>query len=435
MTNNEDVMRYKESNALLERAEKVIPIASQTFSKSRIQFPAPHAPLFLTHGKGGRVWDVDGNEYVDLVCGLLSITLGYGDPDINEAIKAQLDHGISFSLPVELETQLAERLVELFPCAEMVRFGKNGTDATSAAIRLARAYTGRDRVIACGYHGWQDWYIGATTRHLGVPKGVQDLTQKAPFNDIEALKALFAQHKGEIAAVILEPASGEEPKEGYLEALRELTREQGALLIFDEVITGFRWGLNGAQGYYGVTPDLTACGKGMGNGMPISAVMGPAKIMMMMEQIFYSGTFGGEALSLAASIAVIDKMKQGNVIPHLWDTGKALADRVNGLIRSYELQDCMSLIGCDPWKIVAIKDHQNATQDVIKTRWLIEMLRGGVLTIGSHNICYAHTDADVDHVVKAYDGALARIAEDLKDGKMEERLEVPPLVPVFKVRG
>lgn len=435
MANDPNTQRYKESNALLARAEKVIPIASQTFSKSRIQFPAPHSPLFLTHGKGGHVWDVDGNKYVDLVCGLLCITLGYGDPDVDAAIKDQLGRGISFSLPVDLETQLAERLVELIPSAEMVRFGKNGTDATSAAIRLARAFTGRDRVIACGYHGWQDWYIGATTRNLGVPKEVQTLTHKAPFNDIETIKQLFAAHKNEIAAIILEPASSEEPKEGYLEALKELTHEHGALLIFDEVITGFRWGLNGAQGYYGVTPDLTACGKGMGNGMPISAVMGPAHIMKMMENIFYSGTFGGEALSLAASITVIDKMKQGDVIPRLWKTGKDISDRVTDLIKRYGLQDCIGLMGADPWKILAFKDYQDVSQDIIKTRWLIEMLRGGVLVAGSHNVCYAHTAEDINHVIKAYDRALARIAEDLKDGKIEERLEAPPILPVFKVRG
>jgi glutamate-1-semialdehyde 2,1-aminomutase len=180
--------RYKKSNEMLRRTERVIPLGSQTFSKSRIQFPVPHAPLYLERGKDGRVWDVDGNEYVDLVCGLLAVTLGYGDEDVNTAITKQLEKGISFSLATELEAELAERLVKLVPSAQMVRFGKNGTDATSAAIRLARAFTKRDHVIACGYHGWQDWYIGATTRKLGVPEAVQGLTHKLPFNDIEAVK-------------------------------------------------------------------------------------------------------------------------------------------------------------------------------------------------------------------------------------------------------
>ena len=433
--NDHSAERFRRSNEMLARAEKVIPLGSQTFSKSRIQFPAPYAPLFLTHGKGGRVWDVDGNEYVDLVCGLLSVTLGYCDPDVDAAIKKQLDNGISFSLATELETQLAERLVDLIPCAEMVRFGKNGTDATSAAIRLARAFTGREHVIACGYHGWQDWYIGATARNLGVPEGVRELTHKLPYNNIDVIKQAFAAHKEKIAAIILEPASGEEPKKFYLEELRELTRETGTVLIFDEIITGFRWSLGGAQSYYGVTPDLTACGKGMGNGMPISAVLGRADIMQLMEKIFYSGTFGGETLSLAASIAVIDKMKRENVIARLWETGKKLADGVSGLIVKHGLRDHISLSGVDPWKIVVFKDHPKAAKEAIKTRWLIEMLRAGVMIGGSHNICYAHTAEDIAIVTKAYDAALSRIADDLKDGKLAERLETPAIYPVFQVRS
>lgn len=435
MKHENNIQRYKLSNEMLERAEKTVPLGSQTFSKSRIQFPVPCAPLFLTHGKGSRVWDVDGNEYVDLVCGLLCITLGYCDPDVDAAIKEQLGKGISFSMPTELETQLAERLVDLIPCAEMARFGKNGTDATSAAIRLARAYTGRDRVIACGYHGWQDWYIGATTRNLGVPQSVQQLTHKLAFNDIEAIKQIVAAHKNEIAAVILEPASGQEPKDGYLEELREITRENGIVLIFDEVITGFRWSLGGAQEYYGVTPDLAAFGKGMGNGMPISTVLGRADIMKMMEDVFYSGTFGGEALSLAASIAVIDKMKRDKVIPRLWETGQSIAERVESVIGKYGLQDYISLSGASPWKIIAFNDHEHASKEAIKTRWMIEMLRGGVLVSASHNICYAHTSADIERIASAYDSACARVADDLKDGQLEERLETAPIYPVFAVRG
>src|SRR5436190_4591350 len=196
--------RYARSNEMLKRAEKVIPLGSQTFSKSRIQYPQGQAPLFLTHGRGGRVWDVDGNEYVDLVNGLLPIVLGYCDPDVDGAIRAQLDKGITFSLATELEIELAELLVDIIPSAEMVRFGKNGSDATSACVRIARAVTGRDRIAVGGYHGWQDWYIGATSRHKGVPRAVRGLTHKFAFLDIAALDALLNQHKGEFAAVILE---------------------------------------------------------------------------------------------------------------------------------------------------------------------------------------------------------------------------------------
>ena len=197
--------QYNRSQRLIERAERVIPTGSQTFSKSKLQFPPGAAPLFVTHGDGGRVYDVDGNEYVDLVSALLPNVLGYRDPDVDLAIRRQLTRGISFSLPTTLETELAERLVKHIPCAEMVRFGKNGTDATSAAVRLARAATKRDRLILLGYHGWQDWYIGATTRNLGVPAAVSALSHIAPYGDLAAIEKLLSKYPGEFAAVMLEP--------------------------------------------------------------------------------------------------------------------------------------------------------------------------------------------------------------------------------------
>ena len=252
--------RYEKSNRILEQAEKVIPLGTQTFSKSKIQFPVPLAPLYLERGQGSHVWDVDGNEYIDLVSGLLPITLGYCDPDVDGAILAQLKKGISFSLASSLELELAELMTELIPCAEMVRFGKNGTDATSAGVRLARAFTGKNHILALGYHGWQDWYIGSTTRNLGIPKEVGQFTTKVPFNDIESIITAYKSLDGDVAAIILEPFSAQVPNEGYLEFIREFATENNVVLIFDEVITGFRVHLGGAQAYYNVTPDLAAFG-------------------------------------------------------------------------------------------------------------------------------------------------------------------------------
>lgn len=421
------------STALLARAEKVIPLGSQTFSKSRLQYPAD-SPMLLTHGLGGRVWDVDGNCYVDMVCGLLPVVLGYQDPDVDAAVRAQLANGVSFSLPTTLETELAERLVELIPCAEKVRFGKNGTDATSAAIRLARAFTGRDRVAVCGYHGWQDWYIGATTRNKGVPAAVQGLTHLFPYNDLDAVRRLFQDHPGEFAALIMEPMNAVDPAPGYLAELKELAHAHGALLVFDEVITGFRYHLGGAQTMFGVTPDLASFGKSMGNGLPISAVMGRADIMHEMEEVFISGTFGGEALSLAASIATIDKMKREPVIERLWQTGGLLAAEVAKLTARHGLSEVFGLVGRAPWMILAVQDHPKARKEAIKTLFAREMLRAGVLFLASHNVCYAHDDADISRVLTAWDVALAKVAEELATGRLEERLPCPVVMPVFKVR-
>lgn len=426
---------YKNSDALLVRAEKRIPLGAQTFSKSRIQFPAKNAPLFLSHGRGGVVWDVDGNRYVDLVSGLLPNVLGYCDPDVDYAIADQLNRGISFSLSTALESELAERMGQIIPCAEMVRFGKNGTDATSAAIRLARAFTGRDHVVVLGYHGWQDWYIGSTTRHLGVPMAVRGLTHKAVFNDIESLDAVFAAQKDNIAAVILETVGLDTPKDGYLQAVQDMCRRHGAVLVFDEIITGFRVHEGGAQAYFGVTPDLAAFGKAMGNGMPISAVAGRADIMRKMEDIFYSGTFGGEALSLAASIAVIDKIRREDVIKKLWDNGEKMCRAAEVQIDRHGLTDYIALRGVAPWKILTFRDAPTASAAVIKTKFLIEMMRNGVLLAASHNVCFAHNDNDVAVVGKAYDEVLGVIAKALARGDLESTLECPVLQPVFTVRS
>lgn len=425
---------YASSNALFRRAERVIPLGSQTFSKSRTQYPANAAPLFLTHGQGARVWDVDGNEYVDLVCGLLPVVLGYRDPDVDRAIQAQLGNGITFSLAHQLEIELAERLVEIVPCAEMVRFGKNGTDATSAAVRLARAFTGRDRIAACGYHGWQDWYVGATDRNKGVPNAVRELTHRFPYNDIAALHDLLGSHRGEFAAVIMEPAGAVEPREGYLEEVRTLVHTHGALFVFDEVITGFRVSLGGAQQHFGVTPDLASFGKSLGNGMPISAVVGRADVMAEMEEIFFSSTFGGETLSLAAAIAVIDKMRQEPVIQTLWDTGERLAAQVRTKITDAGLDGVITLSGLAPWTVLTFLDHPKARKEAIKTLFIKEMLKKGILITSSHNVCYALSDQDLTAVLNAYDRTLARVAEELNSGDLEKRLECPVIYPVFSVR-
>lgn len=425
---------YDTSKALQARAEAVIPLGSQTFSKSRIQFPENASPLCVTHGVGGRVWDADGNEFVDMINALMPVVLGYCDPDVDAAIRDQLTRGISFSLPTILETELAERLVRLIPCAEKVRFGKNGSDATSAAIRLARAFTGRERVALCGYHGWQDWYIGSTTRDKGVPGAVKGLTHKFPYNDPDALDALLGTHKGEFAAVIMEPMNAVEPKPGYLAAVKEIAHRHGALLVFDEIITGFRYAMGGAQSLFGITPDLAAFGKSMGNGMPISAVVGRADIMAEMEEIFFSGTFGGEALSLAAAIATIDKMERENVIDILWRNGQVLADGVTDLIARHNLGEVFSLAGLAPWKLVSIADHSTAPAMAIKTLFVTEQLRGGVLMVGSHNVNYSHTPTHLGRVLSAWDRTLGVIAEALAEGDVHRRLSGKVLEPIFKVR-
>ena len=424
---------YRKSDSLLVRACKAIPLGAQTFSKSHNQLPKK-SPKFLTYGDGGCVWDVDGNRYVDFIMGLLPVVLGYRDPDVDQAITDQITSGISFSLATEIELELAEKIIKIIPSAEMVRFGKNGTDATSAAIRLARAFTGRDRIIACGYHGWQDWYIGATTRSKGVPNSVQNLTTMVPFNDLNSVRNLLVSQPAEFAALIIEPASTELPTGDFFQELKKLLHDHGVLLIFDEIITGFRFSLGGAQELFNVIPDLTCLGKGMGNGMPISAITGRADVMTEMEEIFFSGTFGGEALSLAASLAVIKKMEREPVIDYLWENGEVLAKNVEEIIYQFKLEDVISLVGAAPWKILTYQNHKTASKELIRSVLIQEMLENGVLLTASHNLCYAHDHENFNTVLDAYNAALSKISDSLKKGTLEDILEGQPIKPLFKVR-
>jgi len=426
--------RYRKSQAMLARAERVIPLGSQTFSKSRVVYPANAAPLFVTHGKGAHVWDVDGNEYVDFVNGLLPVVLGYDDVDVTAAVIEQLKSGVSFSLATPLEVEVAELLCEIIPCAEMVRFGKNGSDATSGAVRIARAHTGRDRVAVCGYHGWQDWYIGATTRNKGIPRAVGELTHKFPYNDLDALHQLLSAHPGEFAAVMMEAMNVEEPKPGYLEGVRELAHKHGALFILDEIITGFRFHLGGAQTLFGVTPDLAAFGKSMGNGFPIAAVVGKAEYMHQMEEIFFSSTFGGEAVSLAASRATIHKMQREPVHATLDRLGQQIMDATRANIARASLTDAVGIAGKPSWSLMQFHDTPRATAWEIKSLYLQELLARGILSAGSHNLCYAHTAADLAQLDAAQRDAFGLVREALDRGDIAQRLSGPAIQPIFKVR-
>lgn len=425
---------FRASSDLLARSEQVIPLGSQTFSKSKTAYSPGYAPLFATHGSGGRIWDVDGNMYVDLVNGLMPNVLGYADPDIDWAIKQQLNNGITLSLATDLEIRLAEKLVELIPCAEKVRFAKNGSDATSGCIRLARAYTGRDKVIACGYHGWHDWYISTTTLNKGIPKAVSDLSYSVPYNDLNAVEELLNQHKGEFAAMILEPMNYYPPQENYLQDLKALLHKHNTLLVFDEVITGFRFSLGGAQEFFGVTPDLASFGKSMGNGMPISAIVGSNEVMKTMENIFFSGTFGGETLSIAASLAVIDKMEKEPVIKTLWDIGKVLRDQLKIIISKYELDQVVNLLGHDVWMTTVFKNYQDSSMHAIRSFILHEMYKQGILTLGSHNLCYAHRGEDISYILSAYEYSFDKLASNLKKGNLEKHIAIPVIKPLFSLR-
>lgn len=414
------------------RAERVIPGASQTFSKGPTQFVQGVAPTFLTRGDGCRVWDVDGNDYIDYSLALGPIILGYGYPSVIEAVTRQLASGTTFSLPHPLEVELSEQLVEAIPCAEMVRFGKNGSDVTAGAVRLARACTGREHIAFCGYHGWQDWYIGSTTRNAGVPEAVRRLTHGFAYNDLPSLERIFDAHPGEVAAVIMEPVGVVEPAAGFLQEVRALTRARGALLIFDEVLTGYRLAIGGAQEYFGVTPDLACLGKAIANGFPLAALVGRRVFMRRFEDVFFSFTFGGETLSLAAALATLEVLRTKPVIRHIWTQGERLWSGYNVLARELGVDQYTSCAGLAPRTVVRFADASGAESLVLKSLFQQECAKRGVLFGGGHNLSYSHTEGDVDSTLRVYRDALATLAEAIRHDDAERRLEGPVLQPIFR---
>ena len=410
----------------------VIPAGSQTFSKAPGCFVDGVSPKFLQRGKGARVWDVDGNQFIDYCMGCFSVTLGHGFPAVDDAIRAQLSDGINLSLMHPLEVEVADRLRRLIPSAEMVRYGKNGSDATMAAERLARFVTGREKVACLGYHGIGDWYIGTTDRSYGVPASVQALTMPFKYNHVASLEALVAAHRGQIACVIMEPALFEFPKPGFLEQVRELTRAQGALLIFDELLTGFRFAAGGAQELLGVTPDLTTLGKGVANGMPIGVVAGRAEYMRHFDKVFFSTTYGGEALTLAAAAAALDTYLEGGVIPRLWKSGKIIFDNFTRLIEQRGLTARMRLIGYPVRQQIVFRDRQGQPSYELSGLFQQEMAKRGILSYAGLGFSAMHTDDELMYTVAAFDATLDVLAKAVEVDDPGRFLEGRPPEPVFR---
>jgi glutamate-1-semialdehyde 2,1-aminomutase/spore coat polysaccharide biosynthesis protein SpsF len=419
----------------LERSERVVPGAAQTYSKSWRHHIRGVTPIFLDRGKGATVIDVDGNQYVDLIQGLLPNILGYANDEVDRAAYERAREGHSFSLAHPIEVELAERLCRLIPCAEMVRFGKNGSDATAGAVRVARAFTGREHVAVCGYHGWQDWYIGTTSRNAGVPMGVRQLAHPFPYNEPEALDALLASKPGQFAAVIMEPVNFNWPAAGYLEKVKEITHRHGALLIFDEICSGFHFQLGGAQKIFGVTPDLAAFGKAMGNGYPISCIVGRREVMKTFEDAFVSFTFAGDVGSMAAATKVLDILESGEAYARMSAAGTKLSDGARVMAAACGLKDFFQLKGHPHWSLFTFVDENGKDDPATRALWVQEVTRRNVLILTTFNISSALDEAAVTTVLSAFAHAFKRVAKAKAQGvRPETWLDGPVPVPAFRAR-
>lgn len=422
---------FFKSEELLERELKVSPLASQTYSKSYRYFCKGISPFYMDHGEGCYIYDVDDNKFIDFICALGPITVGYNDPIVNEAVIKQVKKFASGSLQSEIEVDLAEKICDIIPCAEMVRFVKNGGDATTAAIRLARAYTNRDVVLMSGYHGMNDWSIGASENNKGVPKVVCDLTINFEYNNLEDLETKL--NENEVAAVILEPIQSDGPKNDYLNKVKEITHKHGAVLIFDEVVSGFHYALGGAQELFDVQPDLVAFGKGMGNGYPISAVAGRKELLQQIEEgVFISTTFGGDSIAMAASLATLSILERPGYYDHINMIGNMIKSGIEERIKKNNVEKVVQFSGLPAHCGISVNDVGSLSYLDIQSLYSQTMLQNGVLVFA---ICFLnanHTEKEVNIYLDATDKAFSLIRTAIDNDSVDELLVGEKVNPVFK---
>jgi len=436
-------MDFTRSTALRTRAHRLIPGGCHTYAKGDDQYPEL-APGFIARGLGSHVWDADGNEFIEYGMGLRSVALGHAYPPVVEAVRESLALGTNFTRPAPIEVECAEALLGLIDGAEMVKFTKDGSSATTAALKLARAVTSREAIAVCRqqpFFSYDDWFISTTTMDAGIPSGVLAQAPYFDYNDLASLRALFEARTGrdKPAAVILEPARMEEPAPGFLEGLAALCRAEGALLIFDETITGFRWHLQGAQKLYGVVPDLSIFGKALANGFSLSALAGRRDVMRLgsrerpQDAVFLlSTTHGAETPALAAAIATMRVYRSEPVVEHLHRQGERLARGVRQAIARHGLEAQVEVAGraCNLQHVTRGPDGRPS--QAFRSLFLQELIRRGVIA-PSLVVSYSHGDAEVDHTIEAVDSALLVYRRALSDG-VERHLIGPPSRPVLDRR-
>ena len=432
-------MNFEKSKALQQKSHALIPGGAHTYAKGDDQYPEL-APGFLEKGKGSHVWDLDGNEFIEYGMGLRSVTLGHAYEPVVEAAYRQMQLGINFTRPSSIEVECAEKLLSFIDGADMVKFAKNGSDVTTAAIKLARAYTGRDLVAICEDHPFfsvDDWFIGTTEMSAGIPQAIKDLTVKFHYNDLESVKALFDQYPNQIACFIMEVERLEPPKDNFLLNVKELCHQNGTLLIFDEIITGFRWHLGGAQKVHKIVPDLSTFGKAMGNGFAISALVGKKEIMELgglqhdKEKVFLlSTTFGAETHALAAALATMKIYESEPVIEHLYRQGDRLIAGIDQSVQEHHLEGYFGTI-CKPCNLLFFtRDNDHQPSQPMRTLFMQEIIKRGVIA-PSLVVSYSHSDEDIDRTLEAFNEALYIYRKALDEG-VDKYLVGRPVKPAVR---
>jgi glutamate-1-semialdehyde 2,1-aminomutase len=432
-------MQFENSNELRTRAHALIPGGCHTYAKGDDQYPVL-SPGFVVRGCGSHVWDVDGNEYIEYGLGNRSVALGHAFPRVVDAAQRELSRGANFTRPSVIEVEAAEAFLDLIPNAEMVKFCKDGSDATTAALKLARAHTGRDMVACCRdqpFFATNDWFMGTTPLDAGIPERTKKMTVTFEYGKIESVQQLFDTYPNQIAGLIMEPAKYQDPAPGYLNSVRELCHRNGSLFILDEMITGFRWHNQGGQGLYGVDPDLSCWGKALANGFSVSALAGKREFMELggllhpHERVFLlSTTHGAETHGLAAAIATIQTYQSEPVIETLYARGQRLIDEGTQVIRRHGLEKFVRIEGKPCCLVVTTSDAEGKPSQSLRSLFLQETIARGVL-MTSLVVSYSHTDEDIDRTLEAMDGALPMYRAALENG-VEHYLVGRPSQSVYR---
>jgi glutamate-1-semialdehyde 2,1-aminomutase len=423
-------LNFKKSFKLLDRAKKVLPAQTHTFSRGHSCFIAGQYPVFASHGKGSHFFDVDGNEYIDFMAALGPIILGYSNENVNKKIKNQVDLGSIFSLPHKLEVEAAELMCKLIPSAEMAKFSKTGSDAVTAAVRASRAITKRDHIAYCGGGGvWHDWFTVITSKNKGIPKSLKKMIKTFEYNNIESLKELLDNDKN-IGTVCMEPMTFEYPNKNFLSNVKKITHQHDALLIFDEVQTGFRWSLGGAEQYFKVKPDLSAWGKAMGNGVPIGSISGKTEFMNIFEDIFYSTTFGGESLSLAGFIATVEELKKTKAIEKIHVMGTKFSTKFKKLCTQ---TDAPITISGFPAKLkLTFDDELQNNSLLMRSVFCQESIQKGIFFWqGPLFITYSHSNSDFSKTLDVSESSIRILNSAKNSNQLKKILKGPEMKKVL----
>ncbi len=431
---------FERGDKLAKLARALIPGGAHTYSKGDDQFPH-NAPKIIDKGKGCYLWDVDGNQFLDFGMSLGTTILGHAYEPVLEAVRNEIEKGVNFVRPSRIEGELAEIISDIIPCAEMVKFAKHGSDATTGAVKLARAYTGRKYILRCAedpFNSVHDWFIGSTVVTRGIPEEIQRLTLKFRYNDLPGIKQLFDEYPGQIACVLLEPVSFIPPAQGFLSDLKNICEANGALLIFDEVVSGFRFALGGVQEFIGVTPHLAAFGKAMANGFSISALVGRRDIMSLGgidhdgERVFLlSTTHGGETHCFAAARATINEIRTKNLIQHFWKVGEQLQEGFRRIVTEHGMINHIDIVGYGCKPAVVFKGMDGSPSPELRTLFMQEMAARGILMpyiVPS----FAHKEEHINSALGAAFESISVVKRALEEDNISKYLEGPAVKPVFR---